>query len=715
MAWLSEPDDLFDRLPMAAAGPRTARRTARQFIGKVALAAMLVLIAGVPVLATWSALLLGGACGVLLFAEVREGWRPLAAAAVIASCAIGIGTLLPRADIAEAHNAFLVLRSGEPLERGLPHDVFQSWKRQFETVYPPAPEPYPHYSWRQRETTPEALYTDSSDALWRRAKYTRQVDAIAFASLAEFRGGFANDIRFNFWGGGLERPVMPFYAMYELTPASAGSALAWTGELFWQRADGAFDRIVHERPAQRTITPEDAGRRVYALFIPERDGTFDFQLLPSLRLRLASIARALIALAAMVLILVVTARPRWPALARAATLFVAGCILVQVFTAIVGMGYIGRPYAPHFGGDDGLAHENYARGMTRLVREGRILDGLEGGEPVYWFTPGTRYFRMVEKLVFGDTNHLYALLLACTPIAVFFLMRQLLPVRWAWLVTLAFSVAPVGNFAFHQYVWNARLGYGEALGIALFFLGLALLLRTQPPWGGRDELLPVAIGGAALAASMFVRPNFAIAVVWLGVVHAWASWRRGAWGAIAALAVGLAAALWMPFHNWYYGGEFYLISKSGATMSVPLGPRDYAAALADLARGQYESEAVITTFNQVRGWLLGRGFVLRGQLDPLARVADMVKLFAFGLTLWTVVRWALDSARARASGRRGAAPALGVIAVAAVCAHIPMLFVFETHYRYAMLGWDLSLVVMLAWVARLCQTLPAQPAETSVV
>jgi hypothetical protein len=43
---------------------------------------------------------------------------------------------------------------------------------------------------------------------------------------------------------------------------------------------------------------------------------------------------------------------------------------------------------------------------------------------------------------------------------------------------------------------------------------------------------------------------------------------------------------------------------------------------------------------------------------------------------------------------------IAVVAVAAVCAHIPMLFIFTTHYRYAMLGWDLAIVVLIASVAR---------------
>jgi hypothetical protein len=49
-------------------------------------------------------------------------------------------------------------------------------------------------------------------------------------------------------------------------------------------------------------------------------------------------------------------------------------------------------------------------------------------------------------------------------------------------------------------------------------------------------------------------------------------------------------------------------------------------------------------------------------------------------------------------GRLKTGSALGVVAVASLCAHLPMLFIFTTNYRYAMLGWDLSIVVLVVWL-----------------
>ena len=230
---------------------------------KAAAGTLLVLVAGAPLLETWEALLLVAGLLALVFGTCKPGWWRIWAAAGLVIAVIGIKGVLPRADIAEAHNVFLAVGEGEPLQMGLPSEVFESWKAQFDALYPPDAEPGTDRShWRPNGFVPKALFAQSADAIWRDAKYTRQVDAIDFRTLGEFRGGFANEIYYNWWSGPLRRESTPFYVMYELTPASVGSALAWRGRVFWERQDRGFEAVVHDGIEARTITPEDAGRRV---------------------------------------------------------------------------------------------------------------------------------------------------------------------------------------------------------------------------------------------------------------------------------------------------------------------------------------------------------------------------------------------------------------------------------------------------------------------
>jgi hypothetical protein len=96
---------------------------------------------------------------------------------------------------------------------------------------------------------------------------------------------------------------------------------------------------------------------------------------------------------------------------------------------------------------------------------------------------------------------------------------------------------------------------------------------------------------------------------------------------------------------------------------------------------------------------------VRPQLEPLGWAATVVRLIGLGLACMTIVL---------AIARRPVRGDLAVLALTAVCAHIPMLFIFATHYRYAMLGWDLTFVVLLTWVAR-CHRPTQQPESRPAV
>ena len=332
--------------------------------------------------------------------------------------------------------------------------------------------------------------------------------------------------------------------------------------------------------------------------------------------------------------------------------------------------------------------------MALLAGGGNVPEALRGFEDIYWFTPGTRYVRMLEKLIFGDTNLLFALVMAFAPVVLFQLIRTIAGTRWAWAVTAFFCVVPAGNLSFVQYLANAKLGYGEAIAGMLFIGALATVLPRLPQHAGESPSAALTFAGAALAVSMFIRPNFALAVVWLALYFSWVSWRRRALWPVAALGLGLALALWMPFHNWHYGHRFFLIARSATEYSLPITPSHYLTAASDILRSDFDSATVVLVSQQLRGWLWQPGFVIRPELRTLAWALHLLKLAALAVTCWTVVLWAIGRLRDRR--------ALGVIAVAALLAHVPMLFTYSTHYRYAMLGWDLSLVVLVGWVAVLC-------------
>jgi len=679
--------DVFDAIPWRAASTSTTAPRGTVIV-KLGAAALLLVAAGPPILDTWEALALAMGVLALVFGHCRPGWWRTAAAAALVLAVAGLKDALPRADIAEAHHAFLIPRDGGPLEQGLPPDVFASWRAQFQALYP-EPAVAVADSWWALKTGPRTLYANSADAIWRPAKYTRQVDAISFRTLAEFRGGFANELADNFWLGELAREDMPFYVMYELSPASVGSRFRWTGQVFWQQSDGRYEEIRHEQTGERTIEPHDVGKRVYAAFFPQRDAAFEFHLVPSRTLRIAGWAEALLTLLGIGAVAIVI-RPRWPGYLRAVFLFLIAYSVLIAYYAEPSAARLGETYLPHGGGNDGLVYEATGRTMALLAGSGDVVEALKGLESVYIFTPGTRYVRMVEKLIFGETNHLFALMLAAVPIVVFYLMRRFIGALPAWIVTALFLVVPVQHLSFLQYFTSGRAGYADWMGAGFFLLGLTLVLYNQPGAAHRT-LAHVWAGGAALAATMCVRPHVALAALWVASVYVWRSWTRKDVVAALALAAGLALVLWVPFHNWYYGGEFNLLTRRGSTSLDRVSWQSFIRAPVDAVAGRLDTVAVEQTAAQFMGWLWAPWFAYMPLSPPWQWPERALRMIALMVTWWV--------AFAPLAQPRRASRDLALVAGAALWAHVAMFLVFGHHQRY-LLAWDLSMVVFIVWLLR---------------
>ena len=202
--------------------------------------------------------------------------------------------------------------------------------------------------------------------------------------------------------------------------------------------------------------------------------------------------------------------------------------------------------------------------MLRRLFAGDIFGALEGGEKVFFFTPGMRYLRAVEHVVFGETYLGYLSLILLPPFLVFILFRRFLPLRWALAVVVIFAAIPVGvlfGSSLVQYVkWAAR-GFADPAAYTLFLAALVLLVG-RPSAGPRDRFGAASAAGLLFALALFVRPNIApaagILLAGAGLAALWQhQYRR-----VAGLTIGFLPVFGMALHNWLYGGVFVLFTST---------------------------------------------------------------------------------------------------------------------------------------------------------
>src|SRR5262249_42682065 len=125
----------------------------------------------------------------------------------------------------------------------------------------------------------------------------------------------------------------------------------------------------------------------------------------------------------------------------------------------------------------------YARMMLRQLVAGDVAGALQGVEPVFYFTPGMRYLRAAEHLIFGESYLGYLSLVLVLPFLLFALFRRFLPLTWALALTLVFAAVPVGVFFRSrpvQYIKKAARGLCRSR--RLHFLSRRLRAAARPTY-----------------------------------------------------------------------------------------------------------------------------------------------------------------------------------------------------------------------------------------
>jgi hypothetical protein len=466
--------------------------------------------------------------------------------------------------------------------------------------------------------------------------------------------------------------TMPHFVMFSFPTAFAGSQLCWRGIVVWEGSDESFTPLPHAEFACRPLAPGDIGKRIFGLAISP-NAPLAMTLRPPMAIRLLQLfqpALAILVVAALLFLLL-----RWNPRRLVLPLTLVGLSLVVIAlsdaTLLGGL----RPFDP---GDDGLVYDGWSRIMAQQLLEGDIVGAMKGVEPVFNFTPGSRYLRTVEHLIFGETYLGYVSLLLLLPFLVFCLFRRYFATPAALAVLLIFTALPVGALfgsTFYLYVKHAAHGYGDSAAAVLFLAGIVVLIGRSRR-GPSPRFLPAFGAGLLFAAAVCVRPNLAIgAAALLGGAGLAALWQRQGWR-LAGMIIGFLPVFSMALHNWYYGGVFVLFSsQTQLALAIPMPPYAYVAALWELLRLDFGGGDLARGALQIRRLLVG----------PSESIA-MVPVHAAALA---IVFRVLLSRRYEGWLRLIAAATLGL--------YTPALF-FIYSDRYQILAWLLTLLISFVWM-----------------
>jgi len=657
---------------------------------KLVILALMIAVVGLPINDLFTYAPLAIAVVVLAVARVTARPRSWAIAIVIVGAALIGKASIDAPRIEEGHNVFLPGGADNALVRGLPADVYRAMAAEFDRAYPAAGrcDAKTVGCW-QASGRPKRVYAFSFDGIYDKPLYSRIVGGIDFADAEWQRLGFVNEVSYNWYSetsdvkrGQRRRGVqavlhpwhitMPHFVMFSFPAAFVGSQLCWQGTVLWEGANGNFAALPQAEFACRALTSGDVGKRIFGVAVAP-DAPLAMTLRPTFPLQILQLYRPALALLVIItlLLLLLRCEPRrlmFPLTWAALSLVV---ILASDSTLLGGV----RPFDA---GNDGLVYDSWARTMVQQLLAGDVAGALMGGETVFYFTPGSRYLRAVEHLIFGETSFGTVSLLLLLPFLVFGLFRRYFTAQTALAMALIFVAIPVGALfgsTFFIYVKHAAHGFGDSAAAILFLAGVIGIVGISSP--GPSARFAPAFGVALLfAVAVFVRPNFSIgAAVLLGGAGLAALWQHQH-QRLAGLCLGFLPVFGMALHNWYYGGVFVLFSRhTDLAQSMPMPPGAYVAALWELLRLDFAGGDLARGARQIGRMLLG----------PSESVA-MAPLHAAALM---VVARVLLSRRYEGWLRLMAGATLGL--------YTPALF-FLYSDRYLIIAWLLTLVICCAWM-----------------
>ncbi len=635
-------------------------------VARLVVIAGVILCLGIPINDTLRFAVLVFACVLVFFGKLRIRGKHLWLPVVVVAASMYLQSYIPHIGIHEGHNVFVFKQSGEPLEQGLPPQVYAYLKEKFLQEYPPGNwcEPKDNYGCWRGFDVPQKVFSLSGDAIFSNPRYSRTIDRIDFNSLTTLRGGFANEITYNWYDfrSDVKRPQMPYFVMYELPASTVGSLLCWRGNVLWESTPNKFAEIIHTAERCREIHDSDVGRRVFVDGIAA-GGTLTMRLSPTLPWRMWEGIRFFIRLTSAVLLLSLTIRVQirklaWP-------------LGIVSFAAVSAALY--KPqlleYFPHAGAGDGLVYEGYGRAIVAHALEGDWLNALRGGSDVFYFMPGMRYVRAIEKVIFGDTNFGVLLIILFAPLSVFSLTSTLFSRKGAVTWTIIFLALPIFyefGFWYFTYVRITAHGLAEPIAYTAFMAGTACILANYQREDGGYKWYGL-MGHLGLAVAVILRPNIAVPVAVLAFFSAAYLASRRRFAEIIVSWLGMLPIMLVPLHNFWFGRELVLFTASAAHPgNLQMPPAAYLNAFLELTRFDFSGENMQRMNEHLLNWI--------GRWYQWYRLPFLV------LTVWAIF------SRLRLE--------LHVRILAAVCLswHVLLLF-YSNQGRYSYMAWTLALLV----------------------
>jgi hypothetical protein len=513
-----------------------------------------------------------------------------------------INILIPKLSIEEAHSIFVNNNDINVISKFLPKKILTEIHKSYDDfdleriIKSDGGNYFGTVEKFKKLKTIDSPFAFSSDSFFQNQKYSRQVNKINFSSRENLRIGQLNTLTYNFVFDKNFRRILPYYVAFEIPDLAKNSSICSKGNLFYhfskyKEPKDVFANLDFKKNTNNNcIEYKKEFQKLYIIgySINEKDDlSIKFQknnyLIIAELIKYISIIIILLIFAFSLGKIQLKENFHVYSISVFSTAFLA---LIRDSNLLTGLRYFR-------GGADGLWHYSSGRDIIQYLSKGQYFLALKGGEDVFYFMPGLRYFNSINNVFFGDTNFGYLILATLLPLVIFKLFKKYINKKIAYLLFISFIFLPVFEnmgFGYFNYIWQIARNHAETLSITLIIIGLSLIIDIENEKINLKYtkiFFPIFLFSIAVLA----RPNFfPTAIIFTLYVILISYFRKNYFNIFVALFA--FSFIFLCFvHNIYFGNNFSLFTKANVHF-----------AFTDIYRDLNLADGTNIVFEQLKKW-----------------------------------------------------------------------------------------------------------------
>lgn len=411
----------------------------------------------------------------------------------------------------------------------------------------------------------------SSDSFFQKNKFSRINSGINFSSRETLRIGQINSLSYNLTYDKNLRRILPFVIMFELDQRYHNSTICFKGNVFLAnsnvqiKSEGIKNLIFSKLKNQDCINLKFNNNYKYLLgySINEKDN-LEINTKYNFNIIFLKIIKYLLICIILIITFITTYNYKNKlnfiiySISAFSTILLT---LVRDTNLFFGLRY-------YRGGADGLLHYSYGKDILENLLNKNFYLFFQGGENIFYFMPGLRYFSSFNNLLFGETS--YGYLISCTfiPLLIFKIFEIIINKKIAFYLFISFIFLPIFEnmgFGYFNYVWQYARHHAETL--AILFLLYAFYLIIIYNKNNNINCASLLIG-ILLSLSVFLRPNFfPTSIIFLFLII-YLLFKNDKKIKIFSSISGYSLILICLIHNYYFGNSIVFFTQAAVNFKL---------------------------------------------------------------------------------------------------------------------------------------------------